>query len=174
MREASNGKRGNAVASLTLSAPGFTVRSLLACLPEQILFRALYRHGVYPLRAFCFPINKGDHCFLVIVTGVNEVVCDPWANAVYRSSHFPEQMRRLYGGNPPDLKDLEVLCEVHDAESDQAEASPQPILRRDSFVSQNFTRQWKMQFPAMSRWLEREVGDGRRRSGISGAEERDW
>lgn len=87
---------------------------------QAVALSLLYRQGVYPLRAFCFPIDKGDHCFLVIGTADNEVVCDPWANDAYPSHQFPAKMNALYGNNPPNLNDLQILCEVQEAGSDDA------------------------------------------------------
>ncbi len=86
---------------------------------QAVALALLFRKGVYPLRAFCFPIDKGDHCFLVIGSGANEVVCDPWANDAYPSDQFPVKMNRLYRNSPPSFTNLQVLCQVNEAGSEQ-------------------------------------------------------
>lgn|GEM_PF-5346469 len=79
---------------------------------SAVALALLYTKGVYPLRAFCFPIDKGDHCFVVIGSGSTEAVCDPWANRAYPSHQFPDRMNELYGNRPPSLNDLVMLCHV--------------------------------------------------------------
>ncbi len=79
---------------------------------SAVALALLYMKGVYPLRAFCFPIDKGDHCFVVIGTGSTEAVCDPWANSAYPSHQFPARMNELYANRPPNLSDLVMLCHV--------------------------------------------------------------
>ena len=84
-----------------------------------VAFALLFMRGVYPIRYMYFPVDEGDHCFVVIGDNDSGWVADPWANNAYPLTEFVDRMNGLYAGNPPDIRNLRMLCCVNFAGSEE-------------------------------------------------------